>query len=137
MIKRKIFIGIIFLISLALFFYSKRIDKGKLEEYLGNYKYLVGEIEVYFERSTIRFNVGKSSITYSYIVNNKKILNNYDLLFYELPENPKKGNKYIVLYNENEPQKSILLGNYKIENNLEFKKYIEEFKNNPTDYKNK
>lgn len=132
--NRKIFIAIIFLISLALFFYSKQINNGKLEEYLENYKYSVGEIEVYFQRSTIRFNVGKNSITYSYIVNNKKILNNYDLLFYELPENPKKGNKYIVLYNENEPQKSILLGNYKIENNLDFKKYIEEFKNNPPDY---
>ena len=48
-------------------------------------------------------------------MDNKLFKKNYDVLFYDVPDSPEVHEKYIVLYNVNNPENSIMLVDYKIE----------------------
>ncbi len=129
--KKNIVLVLIILFSGIIFYYFKNQQSKIIVDYLGNYEYSVGTIENYFERGTIGHNIGKSSITYSFKIGNENIIKNYDILFYKLPENPIIGDKYIVLYNIENFENSILLGNYKINHGHDINKIIEIIKKNP------
>ena len=53
-------------------------------------------------------------------------MNNYDMLFYKLPSSPNVNDKFIVAYNKNDPQKSLLLGDYPIKTDKDFDTFIKE-----------
>jgi len=102
------------------------MNKRKAEDSLGDYDFSIGNVEMYFNRGTIGYNVGRSSITYSYTVNNIRYMNNYDMLFYKLPSSPKVNDKFVVAYNKKEPQKSLLLGDYPIKSQEDFNVFIKK-----------
>jgi len=104
------------------------MNKDKVQKDLGEYDYSVGNVEVYFYRGTIANNVGRSSISYSYMVNNIRYINNYDMLYYKLPYSPNVNDKFVVAYNKNDPQKSILLGDCPIKSNEDFKTFLKGIK---------
>ncbi|MBS7256141.1 hypothetical protein [Flavobacterium branchiicola] len=104
------------------------MNKRKAENSLGDYDFSICYVEVYFNRGTIGHNVGKSSITYSYTVNNIHYVNNYDMLFYKLPSSPNVNDKFVVAYNKNDPQKSLLLGDYPIKMDNDFKVFLDAHK---------
>ncbi|MEX0595946.1 MAG: hypothetical protein WD512_05540 [Candidatus Paceibacterota bacterium] len=115
--KSYLLIGILFLITILLYHYAQNAKENNYDRYdLGNPYFTVGEIEEYFQRGTIGSNVGSSSITYTYEVSGRVFRKNYDKMYYKLPEKPKKHQKYIVLYNKDYPENSILLGDYKFRN---------------------
>ena len=100
-----------------LYIYSQKVKENNYHRYdLGNPHFTVGVIEEYFQRGTIGSNVSRNSITYTYEVSGRVFRKNYDMMHYRLPENPRKKQKYIVLYNIEYPENSILLPDYKIEN---------------------
>jgi len=117
---------IIFIVSLIVLLVTNRMNKRKAENSLGEYDYSVGTVEVYFNRGTIGHNVGRSSITYSFTVGGIRYMNNYDMLFYKLPSSPNVNDKFIVAYNKNNPQKSLLLGEYPIKTDKDFDNFIKE-----------
>lgn len=126
--KKKYLIISIFIISLLIYLFTTKLSTNKFENYLNDYDFSVGNVDAYFRRSTIGYNVGRSSITYTYLVENVKYTKSYDLLFYKLPDNPKIGSKYIVVYNKNNPRNSLLLGNYPISKDADFKNFINNTK---------
>ena len=105
---------------------GNKMNKRKAEDSLGDYDFSIGNVEMYFNRGTIGYNVGRSSITYSYTVNNIRYMNNYDMLFYKLPSSPKVNDKFVVAYNKKEPQKSLLLGDYPIKSQEDFNVFIKK-----------
>ncbi|WP_406844741.1 hypothetical protein [Flavobacterium soyae] len=115
--------------GLIMFLVGKHGVKDKIKRDLGNYDYIVGTIEVYFYRVPVAYNATFSSITYSYIVNNVKYVNNYDAMFYKLPYSPNVNDKFVVVYNKNDPQKSILLGDYPIKTEEDFNVFLKKYKN--------
>lgn len=117
---------IIIIVGLIMILWGGQMHKNKLKKDIGDYDFTVGVVEVYFSRGTIGYNVGHSSITYSYIINNVRYVKYYDALFYKLPALPNVGDKYIVAYNKNDPQKSILLGDYPVKTDEDFIAYIKE-----------
>ncbi|MFH7015998.1 hypothetical protein [Flavobacterium sp. FlaQc-47] len=122
---------LIFIFSLIVLLVANKINKSKAENSLGDYDFSIGNVEAYFNRGTIGHNVGRSSITYSYIVGNIRYVNNYDMLFYKLPYSPNTNDKFVVAYNKKDPQKSILLGDFPIKTNQDFKIFVdthEDFK---------
>ncbi|MCD9577347.1 hypothetical protein [Flavobacterium soyae] len=102
------------------------MNKRKAENSLDQYDFSVGNVEAYFNRGTIGYNVGRSSITYSYTVNDIRYTNNYDMLFYKLPSSPNVNDKFVVAYNKKDPQKSLLLGDYPIKTDEDFNNFIKE-----------
>ncbi|MGN7812452.1 hypothetical protein [Flavobacterium sp. 22076] len=48
------------------------------------------------------------------------------MLFYKLPSSPNVNDKFVVAYNKNDPQKSLLLGDYPIKNDEDFDAFIKE-----------
>lgn len=113
--ERKNVVFLIILFSVIVYLYATKNSKDKLYDYLGTYNYTVGNVENFFRRGSIGYHVGRSSIYYSYEVDNKLFKKNYDVLFYDVPDSPEVHEKYIVLYNVNNPENSIMLGDYKIE----------------------
>jgi hypothetical protein len=127
--KSYILIGILFLVTILLYNYARKVKVNNYDRYeLGNPYFTVGEIEEYFQRGTIGSNVGRNSITYIYEVSGRVFKKNYDMMYYRLPEKPKKHQKYIVLYNIDYPEKSILLGDFKIENERDIINFSSLFK---------
>ncbi|PAM92707.1 hypothetical protein B4N84_21485 [Flavobacterium sp. IR1] len=127
--KKNYTLVIIIIISLIIFLWGSEISKDKIKKDLGDYDYTVGNVEVYFYRSPVGNNARFSSITYSYVVNNIKYVKNYDALFYRLPPSPNINDKFVVAYNKNDPQKSILLGDCPIKSNEDFKAFVKGSKN--------
>ena len=117
---------LIIIVSLIMFLWASKLSKNKIEKDLGDYDYIVGTIEVYFYRAPVAYNATFSSITYSYMVNNVKYVNSYDAMFYKLPYSPNVNDKFIVAYNKNDPQKSLLLGDYPIKTDKDFDNFIKE-----------
>ena len=106
--------------------WGKELGKDEIKKDLYDYDFTVGVVEVYFYRTPVGNNVRFSSITYSYIVNNIRYLKNYDALYYKLPYSPNIHDKFVVAYNKNDPQKSILLGDYPIKKNDDFNTFIKK-----------
>jgi len=127
--KKNYTLVIIIIISLIIFLWGSEISKDKIKKDLGDYDYTVGNVEVYFYRSPVGNNARFSSITYSYVVNSIKYVKNYDALFYRLPPSPNINDKFVVAYNKNDPQKSLLLGDYPINSNEDFKAFVKGSKN--------
>ncbi|OXE95005.1 hypothetical protein B0A64_24770, partial [Flavobacterium araucananum] len=123
-----IIIIIIIIFCLIVLLVTNKMNKRKAENSLGDYDFSVGNVEVYFDRGTIGYNVGRSSITYSYTVNNIRYVNNYDMLFYKLPSSPNVNDKFVVAYNKKDPQKSLLLGDFPIKSNQDFKIFLDTHK---------
>lgn len=117
---------LIFIFCLIVLLITNKINKHKAENYLGDSNFTIGKVEVYFNRGTIGHNVGKSSITYSYTVNNIRYMNNYDMLFYKLPSSPHVSDEFVVAYNKKEPQKSLLLGDYPIKKDDDYNTYLKK-----------
>ncbi|PAM92705.1 hypothetical protein B4N84_21475 [Flavobacterium sp. IR1] len=120
---------VIFVFSLVVLLLTNKINKRNAENSLGDYDFAIGNVEAYFNRGTISYNAGKSSISYSYKVNNIRYINNYDMLYYKLPYSTNVNDKFIVAYNKNDPQKSLLLGDYPINSNEDFKAFVKGSKN--------
>jgi len=127
--KKNYTLIIIIIIGLIMMLWGKEMNKDKVQKDLGDYDYTVGNVEAYFNRGTIGYNAGKSSISYSYKVNNIRYINNYDMLHYKLPYSPNVNDKFVVAYNKNDPQKSLLLGDYPINSNEDFKAFMKGSKN--------
>ena len=117
---------IIIIFCLIVLLVINKTNKRKAENSLGDYEFTVGNVEAYFNRGTIGYNVGRSSITYSYSVGDIRYVNNYDMLFYKLPYSPNVHDKFVVAYNKNDPQKSILLGDYPIRKVDDFNTFIKK-----------
>lgn len=81
-------LAVIIIIGLIMILVGKNGIKNKIKGDLGEYNCTVGTIEVYFYRTPIGYNVRYSSITYSYMVNNVKYVNNYNAMHYKLPSSP-------------------------------------------------
>ena len=113
--ERKNVAFIVILFSIVIYLYSHYNPKDKLYDYLGTYDYTVGNVENFFRRGSGGHHCGRSSIYYSYEIDKKSFKKSYDILFYDLPDSPEVHEKYIVLYNVNNPENSIMLGDYKIE----------------------
>lgn len=113
--ERKNVVFLVILFSVIVFLYANRNSKDKLYDYLGTYDYTVGNLENFFRRGSGGYHFGRSSIYYSYEIDRKSFKKSYDILFYDLPDSPEVHEKYIVLYNVNNPENSIMLGDYKIE----------------------
>lgn len=126
--KKKYILVLIIIMGLIVFLWGREINKNKTTKDLGDYDYTVGNIEVYFYRSPVGYNARFSSITYSYIVNNIKYINNYDALFYKLPPSPNVNDKFVVVFNKKDPQKSLLLGDFPIKTNQDFKIFVDTHK---------
>ncbi|OMQ12520.1 hypothetical protein [[Flexibacter] sp. ATCC 35103] len=126
--KKKYILILIIIIGLIMFLLGKEINKKKIEKDLGDYDYSVGNIDVYFYRSPVGYNVRFSSITYSYIVNDIRYVNNYDASFYELPYSPNVNDKFVVAYNKKDPQKSLLLGHYPIKSQEDFNIFLKKYR---------
>ena len=127
--KKNYTLIIIIIIGLIMMLWGKEMNKDKVQKDIGDYDYTVGNVEAYFNRGTIANNVGRSSISYSYMVNNIRYINNYDMLYYKLPYSPNVNDKFVVAYNKNDPQKSILLGDCPIKSNEDFKAFVKGSKN--------
>jgi len=118
-------LAVIIIVSLIMFLWVSKFNKSKIVKDLGDYDYSVGTIEVYFRRGPIGYNMRYSSITYSYIVNGIKYVNNYDAMHYKLPYSPDVYDKFVVAYNKIDPQKSLLLGDYPIVTDDDFKAFLD------------
>ncbi|MBL0736400.1 hypothetical protein JI750_05855 [Flavobacterium sp. GN10] len=124
--KKNYILILIIIIGLIMLLWGKELGKKEIKKDLGDYDFTIGVVEAYFRRGTIGYNVGRSSITYSYTVGGIRYMNNYDMLFYKLPSSPDVNDKFVVAYNKNDPQKSILLGDYAIKNDEDFNNFIKE-----------
>lgn len=132
--KKNYILILIIIIGVMMILWGKEMNKNKIKKDLGDYDYTVGSIDVYFYRSPVGNNVRFSSITYSYIVNNVRYVNNYDALFYKLPFSPNVNDRFIVAYNKKDPQKSLLLGDYPINTDEDFKIFINKSKDVKIDF---
>lgn len=122
--KKNYILILIIITGVIMILWGKEMTKNKIKKDLGDCDYTVGNIDVYFYRCPVGNNVRFSSITYSYIVNKVRYVNNYDALFYKLPSSPNVNDKFIVAYNKKDPQKSLLLGDYPIRIEEDFKVFI-------------
>lgn len=132
--KKYYIIVVILVASYMVFLLTSKVNNEKIKNYLGDYDFSVGTVEVYFNRGTIGSNVGVSSVTYSYMANGIRYINNYDALFYKLPSSPNIGDKFVVAFNKNDPQKSILLGDCLIRTDNDFEFFINRYKNDNSNY---
>lgn len=132
--KKNYVLVVIIIVGLIMILCAKEMNKNKIKKDLGDYDYTVGSIDVYFYRGPVGNNVRFSSITYSYIVNKVRYVNNYDALFYKLPSSPNVNDKFIVAYNKKDPQKSILLGDYPVKMEEDLKAFINNSKGIKIDF---
>jgi len=132
--KKNYILILIIIIGVIMILWGKEMTKNKIKKDLGDCDYTVGNIDVYFYRGPVGNNVRFSSITYSYIVNKVRYVNNYDVLFYKLPSSPNVNDKFIVAYNKKDPQKSLLLGDYPINTDEDFKIFINKRKDVKIDF---
>ncbi|MCC9063987.1 hypothetical protein [Flavobacterium piscisymbiosum] len=127
--KKKYTLLLIVIIGVIMVLWGKELTKNKIKKDLGNYDYAIGNIDVFFYRAPVGNNVRFSSITYSYVVNNIRYVNNYDALDYKLPSSPDVNDKFMVVFNKKDPKKSLLLGDYPIKTEEDFKIFIDTNKN--------
>ena len=132
--KKNYILILIIIIGVMMILWGKEMNKNKIKKDLGDYEYTVGNVEAYFNRGTIGYNAGNSSITYSYTVSNIRYVHNYDMLFYKLPYSPNVNDKFVVAYNKKDPQKSLLLGDYPINTDEDFKVFINKSKDVKIDF---
>jgi hypothetical protein len=123
------------IIGLLLLLIFPQCKKGKV----GNPCYAIGVIDFYNTRHIYHWS--GAEINYTFFVNGKEYHNQYknreDGKEWKIPSygNYKKDDKYMVQYNESDPGSSYtcsrMLFDYQVKDSSDYKKYIDEFKNNP------
>ena len=138
----------ILFIALAIFcvcgiIIYKKIDKKEQHEIISNRCYTIGTVYFYsslkdglYVPPMINSPSNPAGVKFSYIVNNKLYNNQYNSDYYKMPlSGIVEGEKYLVIYKKNEPEKSLMLFNYPIKNDTDLKKYLEIFKKSPLNMK--
>lgn len=128
-----IIISIAVLAFIVFYIYTKN-KNSYLKNYIGKYDYGIGRVEYFFHRSTIKNNLGHTSIKYSYTVNGQNYTKSYKSSFYSIPSDIIKGENYLIIYNSDNPQNSILFGDYIISDINNFKTIVENFENDSSIY---
>ena len=97
------------------------------------YSITEGKIILYLVSNKISFRggSGRNSVEYFYFVNNQKYINKYDENGYvEIPDNkPTLNIKYLVIYQKDNPQNSVILLNYPITSANDYSNYKNIFAN--------
>ena len=78
-----------------------------------------------FVGGVIRSSPHGPQVHFSYFVNNKEYEQHDE---YVLEVGQKEGDKFLVAYYIDKPQKSIMLFRYPVKNSSDYQKYLEEFK---------
>ena len=99
-----------------------------MQDYIGKYDFGIGKIDSFIERGVIGNNIGRTSITYSYTVDRNNFTKSYDSFFYKVPLEAKKEELYLIIYNINIPQNSLLLRDYPIPNIQNFNEVVNQYK---------
>ena len=117
----------------------KKIDKKEHHEIISNGCYTIGTVYFYssvkdglYVPPMINSPSNPAGVKFSYIVNGKPYNNQYNADYYKMPlSGIVDGEKYLVIYKKNEPEKSLMLFNYPVKDSSDYNRYIKEFKNNP------
>ena len=121
------YLFIIFFFLFSFFSCREKILNERIE-FINNSEPSIGKIK-YFVYSRN----GNSYVTFSYIVDNTEyegIDGNCDIDSKEAGSkfyNVKKGEKYLVFYKQDNPEKSIIRLDYPIKDSTDFKRYVKEF----------
>jgi hypothetical protein len=137
-ISNKKILGYILLLIFATGFYIMVMRGNKHENQIifSNPGYTIGEI-IYFSDAkgaivvpnAITAPAKPSEIKFKYTVNGNDIENNYVAGEFKVPSSgPIAGEKYIVIYLKSNPRKSRMLFEYPLKDNVDFDKYLFEFK---------
>lgn len=130
--QSKLLSGFLFMLFIALLFYyindSLNSSRKKRKDFLLNGDYSIGVIS---SKSYSK----PESVSFLYNVNNVEIKGG-DTKFYldknafevfNDKEKSKPGKKFLVIYDANNPKKSIIRLDYPIKDSTDFKRYVKEF----------
>jgi hypothetical protein len=138
---RKNFVGIC---TIILLFFGYKLTDNNIKVHhkaiFSNPSYTVGEV-TFFSESKSALQIPKSGINcpkqdayvkYKYVVKGDSYEAYTEGRNFIFPNpNPKKHEKYIVIFLKSEPRESIMLFDYPIRDTTDFVKYLEIFKINP------
>ncbi|MFA6922994.1 MAG: hypothetical protein WC223_01960 [Bacteroidales bacterium] len=135
--------AIIIIISFILILILNKTTQKENDKIISNGSYTIGTVSVYssgkgaiIAPKIINSPSNPPWVKYTYTVNNKIYNNRYNAGNYKMPfEGVNEGERYLVVYKKDKPEKSLMLFDYPIRNDSDFEKYMEEFKKHPPNLK--
>ncbi len=127
--KNYIILAFLLTISIITILWGGKSKAKDLITYLGDYEYEIGTVTDVIQRGAMKGVIGHTSVRYTFEVNDVVYTKYYNSSFYEVNSNVDFFAHYIVIYNKSNPENSLLLGDYPINNNTEFQSFKEEFVN--------
>jgi len=127
--KNILILSILFIIGMFAYNYTTRRLDNKVKSIFDDCGYTVGTVDVFLK---VPLNSGGvlPHVEYRYKVGGDEI--NGEGGYYFMPlDGVEKGEKYIVLYSNKDVRNSVMLFKYPIKQDVDFEKYLEEFKINP------
>ncbi len=128
--------AIIFIITIIVVSRSQQEQKDFKNDLLMTGKLTIGEV-IFFQKSRgalfvkgIANNAGKrSKVSFYFTINDQKITNTYEKSHAYVPNDGiKQGDKYLVAYKRDDPNKNLMLFDYPIKDSTDFKRYVKEIK---------
>lgn len=117
-------IGIILLSAFAFVYFTKK-QNGQLKSYLDNYDFTTGRI-TYYHISILHSPGTYNSVYFKYEVNGNIYENNYQSIFYKIPNSkPDLTKNFLVVYNTMSPEKSIIMTDYPVEDKRNLERIIQ------------
>lgn len=116
------------IISLGMIIWGKKGKNENLASYLGNYDFEIGEVITLNKRGAMNGVIGHWSLIYTFEVDGVSYKKFYDASFYKVNSTTELYGKYVVIYNKENPENSLLLSDHLIRSNADFEKFKEEFK---------
>lgn len=137
---------IVLIIGGVILFFLLRSQKQEQETFLNKGEFTIGEV-TFYSSSKPGFIIPKgsgstpkpSNVFFEYKINNtiyEMRYSNSPGISYIPDTGVHEGEKYLVIYDKNNPKKSRMLFEYPIKDSSDFERYVKKLKNNPEKLRN-